>query len=88
MWAESGWYEKRVPEVGFPNSIRQVIELRRALDYLLIQPKVDKNRVAVVGEFLMLHRRAIPAQETIISALKKSLILEFRSTNDVGVMAV
>ncbi len=49
MWSDSGWYEKRVPEEDFANSIQQVIELRRAMDVLLSQPGVDPKRVAIVG---------------------------------------
>ena len=49
MWAEPKWYENRVPEEDFARSVRQVIELRRAMDLLLVQPGVDLKRVAFVG---------------------------------------
>jgi len=49
MWSDSGWYEKRIPEEDYSNSIRQVIELRRAMDLLLSQSNVDPKRIAVVG---------------------------------------
>lgn len=49
MWAEPGWYKNRVPENDFDMSVRQVIELRRAMDWLLAQPEVDKKRVALVA---------------------------------------
>ena len=49
MWAEPKWYGQRVPEEDYAHSIRQVIELRRALDLLLAQPGVDSHRVALVG---------------------------------------
>ena len=49
MWSDSGWYEKRVPEEDYANSIGQVIALRRAMDLLLAQPGVDAKRVAIVG---------------------------------------
>ena len=35
MWSAPEWFGKRVPEKDYENSIRQVIELRRALDLLL-----------------------------------------------------
>jgi dienelactone hydrolase len=49
MWAKPKWYAQRVPEEDYANSVRQVIELRRAMDLLLDQPGVDPKRVAVVG---------------------------------------
>lgn len=49
MWAEPGWYRNRVPEEDFPHAVRQVVELRRAMDLLLAQPGVDATRVALVG---------------------------------------
>ncbi len=49
MWAEPGWYKNRVPEEDYTRSVRQVIELRRAMDLLLAQPGIDPARVAFVG---------------------------------------
>jgi dienelactone hydrolase len=49
MWAEPKWYANRVPEDDFDRSVRQVVDLRRALDLLLAQPGVDRQRVALVG---------------------------------------
>ena len=49
MWSEPRWFGTRIPEQDYENSIRQVIELRRALDLLLSQPQVDKARVGFVG---------------------------------------
>jgi dienelactone hydrolase len=49
MWAEPKWYEKRVPEEDYDHAIRQVIELRRAMDLLLSQQGVDPRRIAYVG---------------------------------------
>jgi pimeloyl-ACP methyl ester carboxylesterase len=49
MWAQPKWYEQRVPENDYQDAIRQVIELRRAMDLLLAQPGVDPQRIAYVG---------------------------------------
>jgi len=49
MWAEPKWYSRRVPEEDYDRSVRQVIELRRAMDLLLAQPGIDLQRVALVG---------------------------------------
>lgn len=49
MWAEPQWYKKRIPEDDRRRSVRQVIELRRAMDLLLSQPSVDPQRVALVA---------------------------------------
>lgn len=49
MWSEPEWFGKRIPEKDYENSIRQVVELRRSLDLLLSQTKVDKTRIGFVG---------------------------------------
>ena len=49
MWSAPEWFGKRIPEKDYENSISQVIELRRALDLLLSQPKIDKTRIGFVG---------------------------------------
>jgi len=49
MWSAPHWFGNRVPEKDYENSIRQVIDLRRALDLLLSQPNVDKTRIGYVG---------------------------------------
>lgn len=49
MWAEPKWYDQRVPENDYAHAIKQVIELRRALDLLLSQPGIDSSRLALVG---------------------------------------
>lgn len=49
MWAKPGWYKERVPEEDHAQAVKQVIELRRAMDLLLAQPGVDPARVAFVG---------------------------------------
>jgi cephalosporin-C deacetylase-like acetyl esterase len=49
MWSAPNWFGNRIPDKDYDNSIRQVIELRRALDLLLSQSNVDKTRVGFVG---------------------------------------
>ena len=49
MWSAPKWFGERVLEKDYENSIRQVIELRRALDLLLSEANVDKTRVGFVG---------------------------------------
>lgn len=49
MWSAPQWFGNRVPEKDYENSIRQVIELRRAIDLLLSQSNVDKTRIGFVG---------------------------------------
>ena len=49
MWAKPSWYENRVLEEDYENSIRQVIEIRRAMDLLVSYKSVDKARIGFVG---------------------------------------
>jgi pimeloyl-ACP methyl ester carboxylesterase len=50
MWSDPNWYQDgRTLESDYDDAIRQVIELRRALDVLLSQPQIDTERVAYVG---------------------------------------
>ena len=49
MWAQPGWWKGRQPETDFAGGVRQVVELRRALDLLLAQPGVDPARLAMVA---------------------------------------
>lgn len=49
MWSEPKWFGNRVPDKDYENSIRQVIDLRRALDLLLSHSNVDKMRIGFVG---------------------------------------
>ncbi|HWA26882.1 MAG TPA: hypothetical protein VG734_14580 [Lacunisphaera sp.] len=49
MWAKPNWYKDRIPEEDHAQAVKQVIELRRAMDLLLAQPGIDPARVALVG---------------------------------------
>ncbi len=49
MWSEPSWYENRVLEEDYKNSIGQVIEMRRAMDLLMSQQMIDTTRVGFVG---------------------------------------
>ena len=49
MWSAPEWFGKRIPDDDYKNSIRQVVEFRRALDLLLSQSNVDKARIGFVG---------------------------------------
>lgn len=49
MWSAPRWFGNRIPEKDYENSIRQVVELRRAVDLLLSQPNIDKTRIGFVG---------------------------------------
>lgn len=49
MWSDPKWFDKRNRAEDYENSIIQVKELRRALDLLIAQDKVDRGRIAYVG---------------------------------------
>lgn len=49
MWANPQWWDGRKLETDLADGINQVVELRRAMDFLLSQPNVDAARFAVVG---------------------------------------
>ena len=49
MWSASGWFSKGRYEDDFDASVKQVVEIRKALDALAAQPGVDPKRVAFVG---------------------------------------
>lgn len=49
MWSDSKWFRTRKRDEDYENSIRQVKELRRALDLLFAQRTVDRRRIAYVG---------------------------------------
>ncbi len=49
MWSEPEWFFKRDRKDDYANSLKQVRELRRALDVLAGLPNVDSKRLAYVG---------------------------------------
>ncbi len=49
MWSDPEWFEKRDRKNDLAISVRQVIELRRALDVLAQQPEADRKHIAYVG---------------------------------------
>jgi fermentation-respiration switch protein FrsA (DUF1100 family) len=49
MWSDQDWFLKRTQNEDEEYSVRQVIELRRAMDLLLGHPGVDPSRFAYVG---------------------------------------
>jgi len=48
-WSVPGWFKNRNMDDDYDFSIRQVQNLRRALDVLTQRPDVDRKRVAYVG---------------------------------------
>ena len=49
MWSASQWYNTRVVDDDFQNTINQLIDFRRAIDVLLSLPNVDPARIGFVG---------------------------------------
>jgi dienelactone hydrolase len=49
LWSDRDWFIKRTQDDDYGDSIRQVIELRRAMDLLTAQPDIDPDRFAYVG---------------------------------------
>lgn len=49
MWSDPDFFLKRTQEDDPQNSIQQVVDIRRAIDFLLAQPDIDPNRFAYVG---------------------------------------
>ena len=49
MWSDLDFFLKRTQEDDIQNSIQQVVDIRRAIDFLLEQPNIDPQRFAYVG---------------------------------------
>lgn len=49
LWSDLDFFLKRTQEDDLQNSVEEVINLRRAMDYLLSQPGVDEKRFGYVG---------------------------------------
>lgn len=49
MWSDPDFFLKRTQEDDPQNSVQQVVDIRRAMDFLLAQPDVDRSRFAFVG---------------------------------------
>ena len=49
MWSDPDFFLKRTQDDDLQNSVQQVVDIRRAMDFLLSQPNIDSNRFAYVG---------------------------------------
>jgi dienelactone hydrolase len=49
MWSDPDFFLKRAQEDDPQNSVQQVVDIRRAMDFLLAQPGIDPARFAFVG---------------------------------------
>jgi len=49
LWSDRDFFLKRTQADDMRNSMEEVVNLRRFMDYLLAQPGVDPNRFAYVG---------------------------------------
>ncbi len=49
MWSDPDWFFNRKSADDYQNTLKQTIELRRAIDVLLAQPNIDPNRIGYVG---------------------------------------
>jgi dienelactone hydrolase len=49
MWSDPDFFPKRTQEDDPQNSIQQVVDIRRAIGFLLAQPGIDPRRFAYVG---------------------------------------
>ena len=62
MWSDPNWFRTRKQADDYDNSVRQVKELRRALDVLLSLGRVDPMRLAYVGhDFGAMYGALLPA---------------------------
>lgn len=69
MWARPHWYKERTFATDRGASVRQVVELRRALDVLLAQPGVEAARVALVGhDYGAMHAALMAGVESRVRA--------------------
>lgn len=56
MWSDPEWFRKRDPAKDYEASLETIVELRKAIDYLLEQPGVDGRHFAYVGhDFGMMY---------------------------------
>jgi dienelactone hydrolase len=49
LWSDDDFFLKRTQEDDVKNSIEEVVNIRRAMDFLLSQPNIDPKRFAFVG---------------------------------------
>ena len=49
LWSDRDFFLKRTQEDDMQNSMEEVVNIRRAVDFLLSQPNVDGKRFAYVG---------------------------------------
>ena len=49
MWSDPDFFLKRTQDDDPQNSIQQVVDIRRAIDFLLSQAEIDPDRFAYVG---------------------------------------
>jgi len=49
MWSDPDFFLKRTQADDPQNSVQQVVDIRRAMDFLLSQPGIDPGRFAFVG---------------------------------------
>lgn len=49
LWSDPDFFLKRTQAEDLQNSIEEVVNIRRAMDWLLVQPGIDSGRFALVG---------------------------------------